>query len=504
VSAEPEEPKDQSAGGFGGSALAPRGPSALEPSPLRKPPILLWPLAVLVAVALSFEFAANLKAGLTPDPDAAADALLSSLSHEARVLEVAVAAGCDEVDRSSLQDLALNALTVAEDAERPPLQREKAFALWVMFWRSGSPDEATAPLCGPRSEDGLARPLPPPDARSALGRVLASLCSGTGTDAGQVRSEDRDALMQVALSPWLRSRLDAFLSAPREALDSTGSHARTERVWAGRLLTIVSVVGLLGLAGLGMLVLHPFVRRRMAPSRLATETMLPGADLPWTAWMVLLSWLGTYLVLGFGLSLLASQFSGAADWRSALQVVIQLGAGAVALGVIIRTTGGLDWLTPGLSRFDGRGLPPLTWAVSGFAVAVPVVFGLGYLSSLLPISDPTASELRDALLNSGSSVSEALFIVSAIALAPFFEELVFRDVLYRHLRIRIGPLAAAVASALLFAFIHANPVNLLPLFGLGLVLAYLVERSGSVLPAMLVHLLWNGNQLLLMRITADT
>lgn len=501
MSAEPERPDQRQ--GEATSAQLP--PSAHNPGPQRrKAPLLLWPLVVLVAVALSFEFAANLKAGLTPNPDAAADTLLSSLSHEARVLEVAVSAGGEEVDRSSLQSLALDALTVAEDAQRPPLQREKAFALWVMFWRAGSPDEATAPLCGPAAHDALSRQLPSPDARSALGRVLASLCSGSGTAPGVIDAEDRDALMQVDLSPWLRSRIDAFLSAPREALDPTGAHARTERVWAGRLLTIVSIVGLLGLAGLGMLVVHPFVRRRMTPSRLAAETSLPGADQPWAPWMVLVCWLGTYLVLGFGLSLVASQFEGAAAWRSALQVLIQLGAGAVALGVIARTTGGLDWLTPGLTRFDGRMLPPVTWAVSGFAVAVPVVFGLGYLSSLLPIADPTAAELRDALLNPGSSVSEALFIVSVIMLAPFFEELVFRDVLYRHLRLRIGPMVAAVVSALLFAFIHANPVNLLPLFGLGLVLAYLVERSGSVLPAMLVHLFWNGNQLLLMRITADT
>ena len=69
---------------------------------------------------------------------------------------------------------------------------------------------------------------------------------------------------------------------------------------------------------------------------------------------------------------------------------------------------------------------------------------------------------------------------------PFAEELFFRGVVYSALR-RYGPVLAALASAALFGIAHGVSVVLVVAFLLGVVNAVLVERSGSIWPAVLAH-----------------
>jgi len=76
------------------------------------------------------------------------------------------------------------------------------------------------------------------------------------------------------------------------------------------------------------------------------------------------------------------------------------------------------------------------------------------------------------------------------------EEWAVRGYVYRALKDRWRPFAAALASAVLFALLHAaNPevsaVALLNIVLAGLVLAALVERSGSLWSAGLAHGVWN-------------
>jgi membrane protease YdiL (CAAX protease family) len=76
------------------------------------------------------------------------------------------------------------------------------------------------------------------------------------------------------------------------------------------------------------------------------------------------------------------------------------------------------------------------------------------------------------------------------------EEWVLRGYVYRALRERWRPVAAALASALLFSGLHSfnpavSPVALLNIALSGVLLAGLVERSGSLWSATLAHGAWN-------------
>jgi membrane protease YdiL (CAAX protease family) len=89
-------------------------------------------------------------------------------------------------------------------------------------------------------------------------------------------------------------------------------------------------------------------------------------------------------------------------------------------------------------------------------------------------------------------VLEALIILTGVVLTPLAEELLFRGVLYQAFR-RTMPIGmAALVSSLIFAGMHFTLVLFIPLAIMGYVLAWLFERSGSLIPGMLVHACNNG------------
>ena len=91
-----------------------------------------------------------------------------------------------------------------------------------------------------------------------------------------------------------------------------------------------------------------------------------------------------------------------------------------------------------------------------------------------------------------SRVDVAMLLVLVAGLVPFAEELFFRGMLYPLLRQRFGALGAVIFSAAIFAGVHFIPILLPALFIVGLCLAFLRERSGSIWPGVCLHALQNG------------
>ncbi|HXF82450.1 MAG TPA: CPBP family glutamic-type intramembrane protease [bacterium] len=97
------------------------------------------------------------------------------------------------------------------------------------------------------------------------------------------------------------------------------------------------------------------------------------------------------------------------------------------------------------------------------------------------------ADVLTAILKGPLAVADLVLVFLLVcALVPVAEELFFRGFVYGALR-RWGVAAAALLSALFFAAVHNQIVHFLPIFALGLILALLYERTGSLLPAMLVH-----------------
>ena len=75
--------------------------------------------------------------------------------------------------------------------------------------------------------------------------------------------------------------------------------------------------------------------------------------------------------------------------------------------------------------------------------------------------------------------------------APFFEELFFRGCLYRALRLRFDQLWAIIISSFVFSLLHGYFFIFFYVFAVGLILAYMYEKRGSLIAPLTFHMLNN-------------
>lgn len=81
-------------------------------------------------------------------------------------------------------------------------------------------------------------------------------------------------------------------------------------------------------------------------------------------------------------------------------------------------------------------------------------------------------------------------LLGSALLAPVCEELFFRGYIFSAVR-RRGDAAAALMSAALFALMHGVNIGMIPRFLLGLLLALVMIRSGSIFAPVIVHSFYN-------------
>jgi len=83
--------------------------------------------------------------------------------------------------------------------------------------------------------------------------------------------------------------------------------------------------------------------------------------------------------------------------------------------------------------------------------------------------------------------------IEVAVVAPIFEELIFRGIVFSTLRAKFGFTASMFGSAMVFALAHGyGPIAFLTVFWSGLLWAWLYERTGSVIPGMCAHAVNNG------------
>jgi uncharacterized protein len=142
-----------------------------------------------------------------------------------------------------------------------------------------------------------------------------------------------------------------------------------------------------------------------------------------------------------------------------------------------------------------------TPATFGFRPFHPSAYGwvvVAFVSYLLlaglytVLVNPPTEDLPDQL---GADESVLLAVVTGVfvvCIAPFVEEFFFRGFLYQALRNSWGPTLGALASAFLFAAIHFDPDKFVPLFILGVALAMLFQKTGSIWPCIMLHAINNS------------
>jgi membrane protease YdiL (CAAX protease family) len=210
---------------------------------------------------------------------------------------------------------------------------------------------------------------------------------------------------------------------------------------------------------------------------------------------------------------LALLIGGGAALIIAMRSVVALGAGQPETGLVgplAYTLGSGIYLLliAGVYLFAAR---RAGWAALGlrqanlldYLLVLPLyVLGtIGLVAANLIVVQLTGIQENPQVdaLSGGQALSPTqlfMLLILVAGLAPLAEELFFRGMLYPLLRRRLGPAAAISINAGLFALAHFIPILLPGLFIIGLALAYLRERSGSIWPCVLYHVIQNSIALL--------
>lgn len=159
-----------------------------------------------------------------------------------------------------------------------------------------------------------------------------------------------------------------------------------------------------------------------------------------------------------------------------LRLFIGIGAIAIPLWCILRLTR--------LEVRDLRIVLPAPWSP---AFCLPVFLGLANTANLAGALLTTwlGIETTTSILPSGGLELFVQFLVLCV-MPAIVEELFFRGALQGLMR-PCGSAVAIFGPALLFALLHLDPVQGLTALVCGVFLGWLAERSGSILPGILLH-----------------
>lgn len=149
----------------------------------------------------------------------------------------------------------------------------------------------------------------------------------------------------------------------------------------------------------------------------------------------------------------------------------------------------------------GRGLPRVSlkqavlWIAGGLilmCIPAQILDSSGLTQFLVKETGcPEQQDVVEVLMNGPLEVKVVMLIL-AVIIAPVTEECCFRGFVYNILKQKTCPVAAALASAMLFSAVHASLAQFIQLFIFGLVQCYMYEKARSLWLPIVLHVLFNG------------
>jgi CAAX protease family protein len=212
---------------------------------------------------------------------------------------------------------------------------------------------------------------------------------------------------------------------------------------------------------------------------------------PWPPWMAFVALVGAFAVAivgGLVVALVGSAFGASLeDPPPAVNIAATIVQDVAFVAVPLT----LSWsvvrgFAPGLLGFRRTPL----WPAVGLSVLMMFTYYVltGVWAALLDLGE--SDQLPDSLGVEESTAALVAVCVLVTVIAPIAEEVLFRGFMFGALRNWRGPVVAALITGVLFGAIHAGSAEvayLVPLALLGVLLALLRWRTGSLLPCMMVH-----------------
>lgn len=168
---------------------------------------------------------------------------------------------------------------------------------------------------------------------------------------------------------------------------------------------------------------------------------------------------------------------------------IATGIGFLLVPMALAGWAGARGLGQILGRLGVRGFGPAALKWMAAAVGAYLLFGILY--SLL-IVQPEQEDIAEGFGPIGVQIALIVFLASVA------EEVCFRGMLFGGFRRKMPRYAAALAAGVVFGVLHAftGITAVPPLIAFGFILAVLYEKTGSIVPGIILHMMNNSVALL--------
>lgn len=199
--------------------------------------------------------------------------------------------------------------------------------------------------------------------------------------------------------------------------------------------------------------------------------------------------LGTGIVMGVPAVLVGHKANGDLTTLGNVGVQLATALGFLLVPMVIAAQGGAKSVPEILGRLGVRSFRPSALKWMAAAVGAYLFFTVLYTALIL---EPHQKDIAKGF---GAVPIQVLLIV---VLAPISEETCFRGMLFGGLRERLPRVAAALIAGTIFGGLHAltGVTAVPPLIVFGFLLSLLYEKTGSIIPGILLHMLNNSVALL--------
>ncbi|UFT99841.1 CPBP family intramembrane metalloprotease [Radiobacillus kanasensis] len=131
----------------------------------------------------------------------------------------------------------------------------------------------------------------------------------------------------------------------------------------------------------------------------------------------------------------------------------------------------------------------ILWSILGIFLAYFAQF-LSVIIETFILNIPPGSENTQDIMS--ITRSAPIFVLVVVVVAPILEEVIFRKIIFGSIYKKTNFIIAAVASALVFALVHGDPLHLITYMSMGFVFAFLYVQTKRIIVPIITHMAMNG------------
>ncbi len=134
------------------------------------------------------------------------------------------------------------------------------------------------------------------------------------------------------------------------------------------------------------------------------------------------------------------------------------------------------------------------YGIAGYIAAVPVFLIAAFLVLIavkLVGYAPRKQPVVELFMREGNPAFLVFSSLFTSIFGPVIEELFFRGFMYNAVKKLTGIFWATMLTAAVFAALHTNVVGFLPIMVLGVLLAHMYEKTGSLVSSITIHIIHN-------------